>query len=341
MVELLQNVSLTASNTFGFEVEAERYAEVSDVAEIPSLLAKIEMQGWPLLILGGGSNLVLSSKLPGCVLQIALRGYEVLEEQADHVIVRVAAGEEWHQCVTQCLQSGWYGLENLALIPGRVGAAPVQNIGAYGVELKDVVSGVDVYDRIAKQFDSLTLDQCCFGYRDSVFKSVSPDRYLITHVCFKLSKVPRVEVAYAALESACRHLYPNVESFSPQQVFEAVCFVRRSKLPDPGKLGNAGSFFKNPVVSSDVFFELKAAFPGLVAYPDPQGYKLAAGWMIDYLGWKGRLLGSVGVYKDQALVLVNHGGGSRENIESLSAQIQDDVMKNFRVFLEVEPRFYP
>ncbi|EXJ11211.1 UDP-N-acetylmuramate dehydrogenase [Nitrincola nitratireducens] len=341
MVDWLQNASLTASNTFGFEVVAERYAEVSDAAQIPSLLAIIEQQNWPLLILGGGSNLVLSSKLPGCVLRIALRGYDVLEDHVDHVIIRVAAGEEWHQCVTHCLQNGWYGLENLALIPGSVGAAPVQNIGAYGVELKDVVSKVDVYDRRAKQFDSLSVEQCHFGYRDSVFKSIHPDRYLITHVCFKLSKVPRVSVAYAALESACRHLYPNAASYSPRQVFDAVCYVRRSKLPDPSKLGNAGSFFKNPVVSSDVFFELKEAYPELVAYPDVQGYKLAAGWMIDYLGWKGRRIESVGVHKDQALVLVNHGGGSRESIESLSAQIQTDVMKCFRVFLEVEPRFYP
>lgn len=341
MLELQAQVSLQALNSFGFNSVAERYTELTQPAQLPELIDYCHEQNLPCLLLGGGSNLVLSARVPGVVARVMLRGIEVVSRRQHTVRVRVAAGEPWHETVSWLLDQGFYGLENLALIPGTVGASPVQNIGAYGVELKDRVAAVHVYDTLQSQFTQLTPSECQFSYRDSLFKSVDPGRYIITAVEFELFLKPdHLVLNYQALQETCATLAGS-QVVTPRHLFDAVCQLRRSKLPDPVRLGNAGSFFKNPHVSAAKFQALKLTFSNLVAYPEGEGYKLAAGWLIEACGWKGKHFEQVGVYDRQSLVLVNHGGGDRVQIESLADQIRNSVYKLFGVWLEPEPRYYP
>lgn len=341
MLELQTQVSLQALNSFGFSSVAERYTEITQPEQLPDLIDYCQEQSLPCLLLGGGSNLVLSAQVPGVVARIRLQGIEVLSRTQQSVRVRVAAGEPWHEAVSWLLDQGFYGLENLALIPGTVGASPVQNIGAYGVELKDRVTAIHVYDTLQSLFTQLTPSECQFSYRDSLFKSVEPGRYIITAVEFELFlNSDQLVLNYQALQETCETL-AGCDAITPRHLFDAVCQLRRSKLPDPAKLGNAGSFFKNPHVSKAQFQQLKQAFSDLVAYPEGEGYKLAAGWLIEACGWKGKHFEQVGVYANQSLVLVNYGGGNRSQIEGLAAQIQDSVYNAFAVRLEPEPRYYP
>ncbi|MBA4501871.1 UDP-N-acetylmuramate dehydrogenase [Marinobacterium marinum] len=329
--------SLRHLNTFGFEVTADQLVMIRDTEQLAQLMGRLSQDPQPLLVLGGGSNLVLAEHVPGVVACMAIRRWEPTIE-ADRVRLWVGAGESWHETVEHTLRQGWYGLENLALIPGTVGAAPVQNIGAYGVELKDRLSRVEVFDCMESRLKILEREACGFAYRDSLFKSGEPGRYIITAVELNLSLIPDVQVGYAALRTALG----DVREPDPQQVFDAVCVVRRSKLPSPDRVGNAGSFFKNPVISDKECRRLCTQEPDLVFYPDSSGgCKLAAGWLIDRCGLKGYRQNSVGVYPDQALVLVNWGGGDREAIERLAEYIQLKVRERFGVELEPEPRFYP
>jgi UDP-N-acetylmuramate dehydrogenase len=327
---------LQALNTFGLPAVAEYYTEIHAADQLKQLEQWLKHHPMPLLLLGGGSNLVLADRVPGLVARIMIRGWQLSDLPGDHVRLRVGAGENWHATVERSIRQGLYGLENLALIPGTVGAAPVQNIGAYGVELKDRISAVEVFDRHEHRQRDLTPEACRFGYRDSLFKSSEPERYVITAVEFCLARHFTAEVGYAGLRDGLGN-----GPVTPERVFDTVCRIRRTKLPDPLDIGNAGSFFKNPVVSVEKYEQLKHRFGNLVAYADTGGYKLAAGWLIDQCGLKGFALDRAGVFAQQALVLVNLGAAHREDIEHLSMHVQRAVQKRFGVILEPEPRFYP
>ena len=334
--KIQEQVSLAQLNSFGFAVSARYFMRAETVADIRQALTFAEQQTLPLLILGGGSNLVFSDDYPGLVLQLCLSGIETLDEQPEYALVKVAAGENWHELVGWTLQQGYYGLENLSLIPGSVGAAPIQNIGAYGVELESVFDSLEAIDRATGEQVTLTAADCAFGYRDSLFKNAGKDRYVITTVTFKLTKQPSLVTGYGAITDELSRM--GVTQPEPQAVADAVCRIRRSKLPDPNELGNAGSFFKNPVVSQQQYDGLAARFPDLVSYPQADGkVKLAAGWLIDQLGWKGKRSGPVGVHEQQALVLVNYGGGNGREILALAQQISDSVQTAYGITLEIEP----
>lgn len=331
--------NLQAFNTLGLACEARACVRIEHSDQLPALAALARREA-PLLILGGGSNVVLPPELGGLVAQIALRGIHLVDATADHWIVESAAGERWHDLVAHTVAQGWYGLENLALIPGTVGAAPVQNIGAYGVELDQRLLSVDAYDLHADRLVTLPARECGFGYRDSRFKHDAPGRWLITAVRFSLPRAWTPVLDYPDLQ---RHpVLAASTSVRAQDILDAVCEIRRAKLPDPAVIGNAGSFFKNPVVSAQTHAALAAAHPGLVAYPQADGrMKLAAGWLIDQCGWKGRNLGAAGVHARQALVLVNRGGATANDILQLARAIQADVQTRFGVALEPEPVVVP
>jgi UDP-N-acetylmuramate dehydrogenase len=329
---------LTAFNTLAMPAKAQFFAELSDLNDLPELLDFIAKQDLPSLWIGGGSNLVLADEVPGCVVHIATKGIEIQSDSEESVLIKVAAGESWHGLVTHCLENGWYGLENLALIPGSVGASPVQNIGAYGVEVADLIDQVEVFDTLSNSFNVMQKADCQFAYRDSLFKR-NPGRFIITSVRFSLSKQFEAKCSYAALQGWLDT--QGIKELSAQAIFDAVVAVRQSKLPNPEVLPNAGSFFKNPVVSNDCFEGLRQIYPEIPNYPDASGVKLAAGWLIDQCGWKGLYRERVGVHKDQALVIVNHAGGSRQDIDELADDIKQSVFNRFSVRLEQEPIAYP
>lgn len=304
--------------------------------QLPAI-TQLATAGKRLFVLGGGSNVVLAQRINAVVIRTATRGIQVVQQDDQHVFVRAQAAEPWHDFVAYSLSQGWYGLENLALIPGTVGAAPVQNIGAYGVELDQRVHSVQAWNIPEGRMVEFSAQDCAFSYRDSLFKRAPAGRWLIVSVCFRLSKVWKPVVSYPDLVRHPRILAAG-EHLAPSDVFESVCAIRRAKLPDPAVLGNAGSFFKNPVVSHAHFLRLKAAWPGIVAYAQPGGdWKLAAGWLIDQAGWKGYRSGPVGVHQRQALVLVNYGGASAHDIIELATEIRTDVQEKFGVALEQEP----
>lgn len=338
-MQILENYSLRALNTFGFEVAARYFAEAHSTEDVLEALRFVEQHGMPLLVLGEGSNVILVADLPGLVLKLANAGVEVVGDDDHSVTLRIGAGHNWHQLVCHCLRLGYYGLENLSLIPGSVGAAPVQNIGAYGVELKDVFHSLEAVDRQTHELVTLNREDCLFGYRESLFKRNEAGRYIICHVNLTLSTIPEVNTRYGVIASEIQRQGLDL---TPQTVSAVVCQLRRSKLPDPADIGNAGSFFKNPVISDAQCAALKQRFPGLVSYPEAQGYsKLAAGWLIEQCGWKGVREGDIGVHAKQALVLVNYGAGTAENLLALAARICASVQQQFSVTLEMEPTVYP
>ncbi|UTW46610.1 UDP-N-acetylmuramate dehydrogenase [bacterium SCSIO 12696] len=332
--------SLKPHNTLALPAVAERFVVVESLPQLQQVLAQARQQGWPITLLGGGSNVVLAADIPGLVIKVALPGIEVIAETTDSVQVTVAAGEDWHNFVLHSLGQGWYGLENLSLIPGTLGAAPVQNIGAYGVELADRLLSVDVVYLDSGKQQTLTRDQCQFGYRDSVFKHSLKDKVVITAVTLELSKQPQLVLDYPALQQALNDLKP--EQVTPLVVSEQVCDIRRSKLPDPATEPNAGSFFKNPVVSAEQTQTLRQRFADLVAYPQPGGNsKLAAGWLIEKAGWKGHRLGDITVHHRQALVMVNCGEATGAELLAVAQQVVASVQEMFGVTLEMEPRVLP
>ncbi len=323
---------LSDLNTFALVSQASAYVQLRSAGDLPRL-AELATRYESLLVLGGGSNVVLPSAIGGLVAHVALRGVRLVGEDEESRIVEAAAGESWHDFVTQCVARGWDGLENLALIPGTVGAAPVQNIGAYGVELCDRFAGLTAYDLHSRRWVDMEAAECAFAYRDSIFKH-EPGRWVITAVRMRLPKRWQPVLEYPDLRR-----YPGLAAApTARDIFGAVCEIRRSKLPDPATLGNAGSFFKNPVVPANRYEALQARFPGLVGYPHGgDAYKLAAGWLIDRCGWKGRRMGPVGVHERQALVLVNYGGASADDVLTLAAAVRSDVGERYGVELEIEP----
>ena len=333
---IVHNVSLRGNNTFGVEAGAQAFLALTDVAQLPLLRADPALAAMPRLVLGGGSNILLTSDFPGLVLHVELTGIELVGEDAQVRRIRVAAGENWHRFVLWTLAQGYGGLENLSLIPGSVGAAPIQNIGAYGVEVGDAIESVTAFDFASGKMFDLSRAECAFGYRDSVFKHRLRDSTAIIAVTFALPKQWQANIRYAEL--AQELAAGGVADPTARQVSDAVIAIRQRKLPDPAQIGNAGSFFKNPLVPAQQRDALLQAHPQLVSYAQPDGsYKLAAGWLIDQCGWKGRSIGAAGVYEKQALVLVNRGGASGADIWRLAQAVQADVMARFGVMLEAEP----
>lgn len=331
----LSDYPLRAHNTFGFEARARWFCRIESPDQFVAALRDARVAGLPRLVLGGGSNIVLTRDFDGLVLLVALAGKRLLREDDDAWYVQAAAGETWHTFVAWTLANGFAGLENLALIPGTVGAAPIQNIGAYGLEMAERFHSLRAVELATGETIEFDAAQCRFGYRDSFFKRAGRDRFAIASVTFRLPKAwtPRADYADVA-----RALEAKGGDASPQAIFDAVVAVRRAKLPDPALLGNAGSFFKNPVVDAATFEALRAREPQLVFYPQADArVKLAAGWLIDRCGWKGRAMGAAAVHERQALVLVNRGGATGEQVLALAQAIQDDVRERFGVQLEPEP----
>ncbi|WP_277052764.1 UDP-N-acetylmuramate dehydrogenase [Zestomonas thermotolerans] len=334
-LSIRQHVSLKPYNSFGVEVQARAFAEAHDDDEVREALAHARAHGLSLLVIGGGSNLLLTGDQDALVLRMASRGLRILADDGERVLVEAEAGEPWHPFVLWTLEQGLGGLENLSLIPGTVGAAPMQNIGAYGVELKDVFAGLTALDRQSGELRDFVLEECRFAYRDSLFKQ-QPGRWLILRVRFALSRRPTLHLDYGPV---CQRLAEQgIERPTPKDVSRAICTIRSEKLPDPAQLGNAGSFFKNPVVSAERAARLRQQHADLVAYPQPDGQvKLAAGWLIERAGWKGFRDGDAGVHRLQALVLVNYGKASGRQLLDLARRIQVDVAARFGVELEIEP----
>lgn len=335
---LQKDVSLQGLNSFGIAAQAASLIRIERVAQLNALREDASLYALPRLILGGGSNLVLSDRIDSLVLQVALQGRSMVGEDATHIHVRAEAGENWHEFVLWTLQQGWGGLENLSLIPGTVGAAPIQNIGAYGVEMQDYFEQLTAFDFQTGEIVTLDKAACQFGYRDSIFKRAYQDRMLILSVTFALPKAWQARLNYGDVAQWLRT--KNIAEPGPKDVSDAIIAIRRSKLPDPAVIGNAGSFFKNPIVGAAQRQRLMANYPNLVSYAHGEtDFKLAAGWLIEQAGWKGRHLGKVGVYEKQALVLVNLGGATGVEVRQLALQIQADVLAKFAVSLEVEPVF--
>ena len=335
---LQRDVPLDRLNTLGLAARAAGLATITSIDRLKALRMLPEWQAWPRFVLGGGSNLVLTGNFAGLVLQVQIPGRRQVAEDADAWWVEAGAGENWHDFVTWTLKHGWPGLENLALIPGTVGAAPIQNIGAYGLEMAERFEQLEAVDLISGTTVILDRPACRFGYRDSLFKQEATGRYLICSVTFRLPKRWQPVTGYAEL---ARELEArNLPRPSPRHIAEAVMAIRSRKLPDPARLGNVGSFFKNPQVEAATFARLTEHHPNLPHYPQPDGtIKLAAGWLIEQCGWKGRRLGAVGVHDQQALVLVNHGGASSAELLQLAQAIQASVHERFGVRLEPEPIF--
>jgi UDP-N-acetylmuramate dehydrogenase len=336
--DVRRDFPLDALNSFGIAARALAYVPVHASDTLLALRAHPALSVMPRLILGGGSNLLLTGDFPGLVLHICTRGIQLVGEDEQARYVRAAAGENWHGFVQWTLGQGWGGLENLSLIPGSIGAAPIQNIGAYGIELQERFHALTALDLVSGETLQLDRDACRFGYRDSIFKHELRDRAVILDVTFALPRQwqPSLRYADVAQELESRGLAQP----SAQQVGDAVVAIRTRKLPDPALIGNAGSFFKNPLVPAEQRAALLERHPQLVSYAQPDGsFKLAAGWLIDQCGWKGKNLGRAGVYEKQALVLVNRGGASGHEIVDLAAAIQADVFAKFGVRLEPEPVF--
>jgi len=332
LAKLTANMGLKHRNSFGLNSMAELAYEISSADQLPALMKELGEKKLRWRVLGGGSNVILPEYLSGATLLMNILDQEILKSDAQNTWLSVGAGVDWHELVCWTLELKLPGLENLALIPGTVGAAPIQNIGAYGVEVGEYIDSIEAFDSAAHAFVTLPQEACQFAYRDSYFKQ-NPYRFIVTKVVFKLPKAWQARLQYADLARQFKDSNP-----SAQQIFDAVCAIRAEKLPNPKVIGNAGSFFKNPIISDAQYELLIEQFPGLVSYPENAGKrKLAAGWLIDQCGFKGKRVGPVGVYEKQALVLVNHGGGTSTDILSLAKSIQEEVLGKFSVQLEIEP----
>lgn len=337
-VQWQEQVSLKPYNTFGIDVKARYFTQAHDDQQVRQALAQAQQGGLPVLVIGGGSNLLLTRDIDALVLHMASRGRRVLSDDGERIVVEAEAGEPWHPFVQWTLAQGYCGLENLSLIPGTVGAAPMQNVGAYGVEIKDVFVGLTALDRETGELRDFGLAECAFGYRDSLFKR-NPGRWLILRVRFALNRTLQAHLDYGPVRQ--RLAERGVTEPTAQVISEAICSIRREKLPDPAELGNAGSFFKNPVVAAEQVERIRAQYPGVVAYLQADGQvKLAAGWLIEQAGWKGHREGDAGVHRLQSLVLVNYGQASGAQMHALARRIQADILERFGVELEMEPNLY-
>ena len=329
------NVSLKSLNTFGVEATAKYFAQIEKIADLQTLLENPIYQQNPKFILGGGSNILFTKDFEGLVLFNNLKGIEKVRETEEAVWVKANSGENWHQFVLYCVEQGWAGIENLSLIPGSVGAAPIQNIGAYGVELKDVFSELEAFDLKTGEVEVFNREDCQFGYRDSIFKNTLKGQYFVLSVTLKLSKVPQYKLDYGVIRQQLEAM--KVSDLSVREVSNAICLIREKKLPNPKKIGNAGSFFKNPVVSQSFFETLQKEYASIPFYTiDENLVKVPAGWLIEQCGWKGKKIGQTGAYKNQALVLINYGSATGAEVAALADKIKESVKKKFNIDLEQE-----
>lgn len=334
MIKFREDVSLKAYNTFGIDAKAASFFEFSSITELQGAL-KQKSNDQPLLILGGGSNLLLTSDFDGLVLKNGLKGIELIKEDKDHVWVKAMAGENWHQFVMHCIEQDWAGVENLSLIPGTVGAAPMQNIGAYGVEIKSVFDSLEAVEISSGAIHTFDNEACEFGYRESIFKKAARGKYVIVSVVFRLDKKPEFNTSYGAIQDTLKEM--EVTELSIRAISNAVIHIRQSKLPDPAEIGNAGSFFKNPTIDKIDYEGLRAEFPGIPGYKQPaERIKVPAAWLIDQAGWKGKTFGEIGVHKNQPLVLVNYGEGKGADIKELAFKVRDSVAQKFGIELTPE-----
>lgn len=333
-LRIIEDASLRGVNTFGVEARARRLVDVEAVADLPAAAALVAPEACRL-VLGGGSNVLFSRDFEGTVLRLRTAGRRVLADHRDHVLVEAEAGEPWDDFVRWTLGLGLCGLENLTLIPGSVGASPIQNIGAYGVEIRDRFAGLTAISLVNGSQRDFAPDECAFGYRDSVFKRAEAGRWIVTRVRLRLDTEPRLLLDYGEIRDELRRTGCMVPT--PGDVADAVAAIRRRKLPDPAVLGNAGSFFKNPIVDRVRAQTLLASQPGLPHWNTDQGVKLSAAWMIERCGWKGKREGDAGVHASHALVLVNHGKATGAEIVALADRIRDSVWQAYGVRLEPEP----
>lgn len=336
-MQILENVSLKPYNTFGIDVLAKTFATFSSLEELKEIqfCEQKSNTSFKKLVLGGGSNILLTQAFAGLVLKNELKGIELLKEEEDYCYVKVSAGEEWHGFVLYCIQHNYAGVENLSLIPGNTGASPMQNIGAYGVEIKDVFHELEAYHMQDKTIQTFSLNDCAFGYRESVFKKKYKDQFVILNVTFKLSKHPQFNTSYGSITKELDRM--GIQDLSIQAISQAVINIRTAKLPDPRIIGNAGSFFKNPIVSKFRWHVIWEQYKDVAAYTvDNLTYKIAAGWMIEQCGWKGFRKGNVGCHPLQSLVLVNYGNATGQEIYDLSSEIIHSVKTKFGIELERE-----
>lgn len=332
-----EDVSLKPYNTFGIDVKARLFAAFHSLKELQDLLPSLRRI--PFLLSGGGSNMLFTQDFDGIFVRNRILGIEEVVRSENEVVISAGAGENWHQFVQHCVSLGYGGLENLSLIPGCVGASPMQNIGAYGVEIKDVFEYLDAVEIATGNMKRFYAEDCAFGYRESVFKRQLKNEYIICSVAFRLSLNPKVNTSYGVIEAELERM--SVKDPSIMDVSQAVINIRKSKLPDPTVLGNAGSFFKNPVVPEAVLDQIRSTYEKVPSYPAGEGtVKLAAGWLIEQAGWKGKRFGAVGVHELQALVLVNYGGGTGKEVYDLSQEIIEDIQQKFGVSLEREVNIY-
>jgi UDP-N-acetylmuramate dehydrogenase len=322
-------------NTFHMKVSAKWFASFSSVEELRTLLSNQTVQEEQMLVLGGGSNILFTDDFEGVVLKNNIKGMIVTEETADHVTLEVGAGEAWHDLVLHTVHQGWGGIENMSLIPGSVGASPIQNIGAYGVEVKDVLHDVEAIQISTQQIKRFSNADCQFGYRDSIFKRAEKGKWIITKVGFRLNKHTVLNTSYGAINDTL--VKKGIHTPTIKDISDAVIAIRQSKLPDPAKIGNCGSFFKNPEISKTQFESLQLLFPDIVSYPiNEQRVKVPAGWLIEKAGWKGKTFGNYGVHKDQALVLVNYSDAEGHLIKQLALDISHSIWEKFGIQLEME-----
>ena len=334
-MQVQKNFDLSRFNTLQLISTAEYFVELQNLQDLKRIIQNPEYLGIPWRILGGGSNLVLPSFIKGLVVKLENKGRELITEDSDHWWIKAQAGEVWHEFVLWTLEKGFWGLENLSLIPGTVGAAPIQNIGAYGVEIKDFIDEVHCVDLKTGQHQIFKNCDCQFAYRESVFKKSDMASVLVWEVVFRLPKKNTLQINYGDIQNELKKFNTPID---PKKVSEAVINIRNSKLPNPKVIGNAGSFFKNPIVSAEKRNSLISIFPTLVSYPySDQQYKLAAGWLIEQVGWKGKKLGPVGMFEKQALVLVNHGNATADDVWNVASQVAHDVFEKFGVIIEPEP----
>ncbi len=335
MAEIQSNISLKPYNSFGIDVKAKYFSEVRTSEELKRLLLTKNSNDNHRLILGGGSNILFIQNYNGLVILNRISGISIIDENEESVFVKAGAGEVWHDLVLWCVDRNYGGIENMSLIPGCVGAGPIQNIGAYGAELKDTFFELEAMNVLTGESKVFSREECKFGYRESIFKNKLKGAYIITAVTLRLNKNPVINKSYGSIESEL--INSGIEKPTIKNISDAVIKIRRSKLPEPAVIGNAGSFFKNPEIENENFQQLKIEHPLIVGYPSATGkIKLSAGWLIEQCGWKGKRVGNTGAHKDQALVLVNYGNATGNEVYSLAMEIRKSVLEKFGVELETE-----
>jgi len=334
-LKIKKNISLKKYNTFGINAKAKYSVKIKSISDLNELIHNKRYKNEKHFILGGGSNILLLNDFDGLVIRNRIKGIDIIEESDTHVWLKVGAGEIWHDLVLNSVQSNLGGIENLSLIPGRMGAAPMQNIGAYGVELTSVFEELTAFHRESGEIKIFSNKDCGFGYRDSVFKNIYKDQFIICDVTLKLNKHPEFNVSYGAIQKTLEE--SHVKDLSVKAISDAVIKIRSGKLPDPKDLGNSGSFFKNPIVDASVLEDIQSSFPDVPNYPAIEGkVKLAAGWLIEKAGWKGKRIGDVGTYEKQALILVNHGKATGSELWDHAKKIQAAVLDKFSIELSPE-----